>query len=172
MSGWWFYSFLFCIALGYTALSTQSLDGILILYVFHYKKEQSRLGALIKTIQTLARIGYLMIYQKIAKNVEIVNKNEYDIHYVLGSQFYKMRISCLKGPKSKNVLQIIDQDDNDVTVDVVRYMGPNEDWHGIVYTPFRLKYDQLTFNMSNGTSIIFEKEQPIVFQDKTRSIVE
>ena len=137
-------------------------EGLKLLYMFHYQKDKHVLRSLYKTLRTTAWVAYMFAYQKVAKNVESVRRNEYDVHYVLGNNLYKVRVRTRRGPASKKVLQVIDEKDNDATAAIVPYLGPMEDWHGGVYTPSSLSYESLTFNLSNGTSATFQKDDPLV----------
>jgi Family of unknown function (DUF5772) len=139
----------------------KNYEGFWMLYSFHRVKEKSLWKSVQKTIKTVAWMGYLVAYQKVVKNVECVGKNEYDIHYVLGSRLYKIRVYNRKGPVSKNVLQVIDENQKDVTNEVSPYLGPLEDWHGQFYCPSRLHHESLTFNLSDGSCKTFQKDEAI-----------
>jgi len=160
----WLYLF-FIVVTGHYLLS--SIDGLSMLYQFHYQKEKDATRALYQVLRTCCWITYLLMYQKVVKNVENVGGNQFDVHYVLGNQLYKFRIEGRKGPSQTKVLQVIDRDNNDVTRDIVPYLGPKEDWHRIVYEPSILGYDVLTFNLSDGTNMTFHKEDSIVLALKS-----
>jgi hypothetical protein len=137
-------------------------EGLQLLYKFHYQKEKNVFQSLCKTFKTVAWVAYVFAYQKVAKNVESVGRNEYDVHYVLGNSLYKVRVRTRRGPPNKKVLQVIDENDNDATAAIVPYLGPLEDWHGGVYTPSSLSFESLTFNLSNGMSATYQKDDPLV----------
>jgi hypothetical protein len=145
-----------------------ALDGLLLLYNFHYHKEKDVFKGLVQTIVTLAWIGYVFIYQKLSKNIIKRSTNQYDVHYLLGSRLYKIRIFSSRGPRK--VLQVIDDKNNDVTTDIVSYLGPSEDFHGILYQPSHFDYEQLTFNLSNGDVKVFEKNEPIIVNDFVKEV--
>ena len=143
------------------AVVYQHSEGLQMLYAFHRVKENNAWKGVQKTVQSVMWMGYLLVYQKVAKNLVLWGKNEYDVHYVLGNRLYKIRTFSKKGPYCRKVLQVIDEDQNDVTVDVQSYLGPREDWHGLLYDPSQLRYKSLTFNMADGNSLTFENQQPI-----------
>jgi len=143
-------------------MAASNYEGLKLLYMFHYQKEKHVFRSLYKTFKTVAWVAYMFAYQKVAKNVESVSRHEYDVHYVLGNNLYKVRVRTRRGPANKKVLQVIDENDNDATAVIVPYLGPMEDWHGGVYTPSSLSFESLTFNLSNGTSVTYQKDDPLV----------
>lgn len=149
----------------YWIFQTRALEGLLMLYQFHYQKEKDIWKGILQTIMTMAWVGYMFLYQKMAKNLVIKNKCEYDVHYLLGSRLYKIRIYSSRGPARRKVLQVIDQNDNDVTTELMSYLGPREDFHGILYRPEHFNYDQLTFNLANGDTKVFSRQEPIMVND-------
>jgi hypothetical protein len=160
---WFYYGVLGMVSLGALAVVAVNYQGLSMLYAYHYTQEKSVARSLQKTVSTVAWMVYLVAYQKIAKNVERKGKNEYDVHYMLGNRLYKVRVHTRKGPQSKQVLQVIDECDNDVTAVVVPYLGPLEDWHGKTYAPTGLGYESLTFNMASGKTLCFHKDQAMRF---------
>lgn len=149
------------LAMGALAFATVNYEGLAMLYTYHRIKEKSVVKTLKKTCSTVVWMAYLIAYQKIAKNIERLGRNEYDVHYMLGNRLYKIRVYSKNGPRSRQVLQVIDQSDNDVTAVVAPYLGPLEDWHGRVYRPSTLLYESLTFNMANGESMSFSHQEPM-----------
>ena len=142
-------------------MSAPFFNGIMVLYDMHYLKTKSVRKSLVRTCRTVAVILYMMLYQKLQKNVVVVKKEEYDILYVLHEQLYKIRVHAKRGPYHKRILQVINENDEDVTVDVQPYLGPQEDFHGLLYEPAIIGYKQLTFNMDDGTTKSFESGQVI-----------
>ena len=91
----------------------------------------------------------------------MIGKGEYDILYVLHEQLYKIRVYTKRGPRNKIVLQVINENDEDVTSVISQYLGPMEDFHAIIYKPETFGYKQLTFNLQDGTSEVFDSSEPI-----------
>lgn len=149
------------VSLAALAMAIMNYEGLSMLYSFHHLKEKNVVKTLQKTGKTVLWMAYLIAYQKIAKNLQRVGRNEYDVHYMLGNRLYKFRIHSKNGPRCKQVLQVIDQDNHDVTAAVAPYMGPLEDWHGKVYKPSTLSFESLTFNMASGETMNFSKDEPI-----------
>jgi hypothetical protein len=157
----WFYFGIVGISVGAMAVAI-NYQGLSMLYTYHHIKEKSVVRSLKKTVDTVLWMGYLVVYQKIAKNVHRVGKNEYDVDYMVGHRLYKIRVHTKNGPRGKQVLQVIDDADNDVTAAILPYMGPMEDWHGKQYTPAMLGHSSLTLNMASGKILVFEKNSPLV----------
>ena len=158
---WWFYV-ASSLVLAYVLSSPA--EALWMLYQYHYKKEKDVWKSLIKTGRVLSWVAYVFLYQKLTKNIVAVGKNEYDVHYVLGVQEYRVRVATTKGPGTHDrVLQVIDQRNDDVTLDVRPYLGPREDFHGITtLRPCDLKFEELTFNLANGEIKTFQAQDPIL----------
>lgn len=158
---WVYYGLLGICFGGVLAVVAVNYEGLSLLYKYHRVQEKSMVRSLQKTVSTIAWMAYLVAYQKIAKNVEKKGKNEYDVHYMLGNRLYKVRIHTKKGPQCKQVLQVIDDADNDITAGILPYLGPLEDWHGKTYSASDLGYPSLTFNMANGETLCFQEQKPM-----------
>jgi hypothetical protein len=72
---------------------------------------------------------------------------------------YLFSISPLRGPPP--VLMISTNEFDDVTYEILSYLGPQYDWHGSKYSPNKLGYEKLNFELSNGTQVTFEKDEII-----------
>lgn len=152
------------------AVSAPFLQGFYQLFRMHYRRTHNVKQSLVKTIQTISWIVYLLLYQRMKHNVRLVGKGEYEIDYVLHEELYHFRVHGPRGPYTKKVLQVINEDDEDITEDIRPFLGPLEDFHGQTFTPSRLGYRQLTLNLYNGDTIEFKAEDPILI--KTESITD
>ena len=148
------------------AVSYPFLQGFYTLFQMNYARTHNFQKSLAKTVHTIVWVIYLILYQKIKKNVRLVGRGEYEVDYVLHEECYSFRVMCPRGPHTRKVLQVINEHDEDVTDVIQRYMGPMEDCHGHVYTPQRLGYKQLTFNLFDGTTLVFEEQNVISLEDK------
>lgn len=142
-------------------ISAPFWNGLVFLYNMHYLKTGSIPHSVLHTVKTVLVIGYMIAYQKLQHNVVLVDKETYDVLYVLHEQLYKIRIHARRGPQRQRVLQIINDQDEDVTADVQPYLGPMENFHGIRYNPSMIGFPQLTFNLHDGTSKTFLQDDPI-----------
>lgn len=96
---------------------------------------------------------YITLCQKLNKSVHKIGKNLYEIRYVIEGRMYRMLVAPKRGPT--RILQVIDEDDNDITDEVLPYLGPQElGTHGCFLTPRHLGKQTLVFNTHNGDEII------------------
>ena len=110
------------------------------------------------------KIFYISICQSLNKCIETKDNGQYVITYVIRGRLYKMIIDSPKGPKK--FIQIIDNDDEDITDILEPYIGPNSDFHNKKTTPADFKYKNLTFNMTDGSTLFFEKNDIIKLNNK------
>ena len=139
-------------------------SGFAQLYSFyHNRHHETIMNSVLHTVRTVTWIFYLCIYQRITRNIVWVNKNEFDIHYVFADKLYKLRIKTKRGPcHTRRVLQVINDKDEDITENILPYIGPYNDWHGLKYTPKDFDAGHITFNMNNGDVVFFEEPDCIL----------
>ena len=89
-----------------------------------------------------------------------INVTTYVVSYVLKGKMYKMAVKHKKGPPK--VMAIIEGDKNDITDLVLPYMGPEHDFHDMLYTPAFFKKHEITFELFDGTSKKFGKDEPLI----------
>jgi hypothetical protein len=107
------------------------------------------------SVKIICRMLYLSFIQYLNTSVVKITKGRYIISYVVNGKMYKMVVKPLRGPSP--ILQIINDNMEDVTEDIIPYLGPDNDFHKINYNPVFFNYDYLTFEMSNGNQINFSK---------------
>jgi len=105
------------------------------------------------------KIIWLSMVQYLNNTVVCIGKNKHEVSYVINGKLYKFHTSTHRGPVP--ILQIINNDDIDVTKLVLPYMGPQFKGHGIIPTPHLLGYSSLTFEMSNGESHNYDENDNI-----------
>ena len=104
-------------------------------------------------------IFWIMFVQKINKSV-VTHRNKHLIHhYAANGRLYKIAIKPRKGPH--NVLLVTDENSEDVTEEVIPFVGPNNDWHGKSFTPTFWDKKSLTFEMHTGETKHFTQEEDI-----------
>ena len=74
---------------------------------------------------------------------------------------YKFIVKPRRGPSP--ILQVINDNKQDVTTDVLPFLGPNYDWHGNKLDSSFFNTKCLTFEMADGTT------QCINFPDKNQA---
>jgi hypothetical protein len=91
---------------------------------------------------------YISYLQYINNTVRKLDHKTYEITYVIDGKIYKMLTVPKRGPAP--ILQISNDKDEDVTEQILPYMGPQYDWHGRNITPRFFSCKSLTFQLSNG----------------------
>ena len=122
----------------------------------------TRLKILWWSLVILCQALYISIIQRL--NNSVVKKttgNTYEIIYVLSGKIYKLVVTPKKGPK--NVLQVIDDTNQDITSLIVPYLGPAEDWHSSKFKPSFFNRKTLTFNLSSSDDVTFTEDEEIKF---------
>jgi len=88
----------------------------------------------------------------------------YDIQYMYHGSFYKIRVIS-KSKSSDTSSFIIDKIFNecgeDISLDILPYLGPKYDFHGIQYTPIDFGHRKMTFLYTNFDTDTFHSNQPI-----------
>ena len=101
---------------------------------------------------------YISFLQNINKTVRKIDKKTYEISYVINGKLYKMISHVQFGPSP--ILQIIDDQENDVTETVLPYMGPSYNWHGNKISPDFFGHNSLTFELADGTEYTYGPTEP------------
>lgn len=109
----------------------------------------------------VAKMYWLKFLQWLNNSVEYLNKKTAVITYTLNGRVYKMVARIKRGPTS--ILTVTTDNNEDVTDQILPYLGPNEDWHGSNFTPQFWNYNMLTFELASGESITFTRDTPIQF---------
>jgi hypothetical protein len=85
--------------------------------------------------------------------VKKIGKNTYEITYNIAGNTYKMIVTPTKGPSP--ILQISDHNLNDVTNEILPYLGPERNWHGNKFNLDFFNKESLTFELADGSTKIF-----------------
>ena len=110
-------------------------------------------------LRIFIQLFYISFIQKIAKNIQKIDKNSYELSYIINNKLYKLKLKIQKGPSP--ILQIINNDDDDITYKILPYLGPDYNFNGIKYTPRDFDTQELTFNLINGKTMTFKKNDII-----------
>ena len=105
------------------------------------------------------QLFYISFIQKITKNIQKIDKNSYELSYIINNKLYKLKLKIQKGPSP--ILQIINNDDDDITYKILPYLGPDYNLNGIKYTPRDFDTQELTYNLINGKTMTFKKNDII-----------
>jgi len=154
------YLFLFIIGI-LLILIYKNINGLLLLYTINYNKEKSHYKAIEKTIKIICWFGYIYLYQKIYHNCINIEKNKYDIHYIYHGQLYKIRCINKLGPKKNQVLMVANDKLEDISDEIIPFMGPKQNFHKLCYTPNDFKQRELSFYLSDGRILTFDEKMDI-----------
>jgi hypothetical protein len=124
-----------------------------LLYICKPKKVKMCCKLSYITTTTIAKFCYISFLQYMNSSIKKIGKNTYEITYIINGNLYKMIIVPKRGPSP--ILQISDENMNDVTDEIMAYLGPEFDWHGKKFSLEFFKKESLTFEFSDGTSKTF-----------------
>ena len=125
------------------------------------KKHDSKLMIWYCSIVIIIKDQYLKFLQYIDNRVVKINKNLYEISYIINDKHYKMLVNPEKGPKPYS--KIFDENDIDITDEIQPYIGPCNDFHKFKITPNHLSKKKIIIHKYNGDRDIFEDEEIIIF---------
>ena len=104
------------------------------------------------SLRLLCRVFYISLLQYLNSSVIRLGTNQYIITYVVNGKLYRLLVKPKRGPSP--VIQVINEEQEDVTSEVLPYMGPCYNWHNndMKFNSF-FNSETLTFNMSSGNEI-------------------
>ena len=155
---------LFYISIGlisiYALYTSSIVNECKYIYNYLYTQEKTHLKTIQKCLELLYSFLHVYMSQHYFNTSKIIKKNVYDIEYTINCRIYRFQIPYKKGPSK--YLQFIDDQDNDVSLLLFSYVGPNDDFHKIEYKPSHFDLKSLTINYSDGSSKTFH-ENDIIF---------
>jgi len=125
--------------------------------------ETNKIMIILVSFKMVFQLMYIQLIQYLNSTVRVIDKNTFEVTYVISSKSYKLLVNPYRGPDL--ILQISDDSGVDVTDRVLPYMGPNYDWHKQPLDPTFFDSAFLTFQMADGTeqtvfTDIVSKQQP------------
>tara|TARA_B100000401_G_scaffold436879_1_gene381223 strand:+ start:2137 stop:2634 length:498 start_codon:yes stop_codon:yes gene_type:complete len=126
--------------------------------VYTMTTHKSLLSVIKSSIVIICKLIWLTLLQKVNNSVIKLDKNKYLVQFCIKGKWYKEIIHAKSGPSS--IVQIIDEDENDVTDEVEPYWN----WLSCSNSDIDIKYLQynsLTFNMDDGDSKILTKDDKL-----------
>jgi hypothetical protein len=100
--------------------------------------------------KAIIKFQYLKMVQYINGSVKQIGKNTYEVNYIINNNLYKMIVMPTRGPCP--VLQVINDRDEDVTDEIMCYLGPNYNFHGKKFSVDFFGCETLTFEFGDGTT--------------------
>lgn len=83
----------------------------------------------------------------------------YIIEYPYGVSWYKIVVPRRRGPSK--IAEICNEWGRDVKEEILPFMGPSHNFHGLAVTPSQLGYNELTFTDLVGDKRTFRDTEPI-----------
>jgi len=114
------------------------------------------------SICLIVKMYWMNFTQWTNNSLEVLNKKDISISYILNGKLYKVLVKAKKGPNL--VLLVTDENDEDVTDTVVPYLGPNNDWHHNIFKPQFWNKKSLCFELSSGEMKSFLENQDIILE--------
>ena len=111
-------------------------------------------------ILLICKTLYLHAWQKFNKSIRRIDKNTYEVSYVINGILYRMVVKPKKGPKS--IIEAVDENDDDMTHVLISYLGPMENFHGISLSPSFFGKEKITVNLTTGEEVSFNSNETIV----------
>ena len=124
-------------------------------------KHSSKLIIYTISIKMIIQAMYLSFVQYLNNSVRKLDKNTYEVEYIIGGKTYKMVVVPKKGPN--HILHIIDENDDDLKDLILPYYGPKYDWHSNKLIPEFFGRKKLVFHLDDGTEKTFFNQDFINF---------
>jgi len=126
------------------------------------------------SIIMLLQSWYLNILQYLNSTIKKIKHNKYELTYNINGKIYKLLINIKKGPRTITSIyqdhgEVMDMDrkicynhTENLNDEILPFLGPCENFHGIIYTPKMFNKTSITFRMSNGKEFSFWNDTPII----------
>lgn len=123
------------------------------------KRHKGPRAVICNTIDVLRKKFWFDFVQRINNSITRLDKNTSVMTYTLDGRLYKMVLEHRKGPSL--VLLVSDENGDDITTEVVPFLGPKRDWHKREFTPKFWNKETLEFELSNGENKEFRNDDVI-----------
>jgi hypothetical protein len=130
-----------------------------------------------KNTQMMLKIVYNIIVMKIISSYEtyrnrvfnpnlLVTTNKefvYSVPFYLNGEHYKIPIIVSRyNTENKKPLMVLNKNEEDITKEILQYMGPNYDFYGMSIKPKQLNQENLNFMLEDGSEMnIFENDMMV-----------
>ena len=121
--------------------------------------KKTKLAIITVSLKLIFQAIWISFIQSTNKTVKKLNKNKYELTYIVEGKIYKLVVNVTRGPSP--VLQIINDTNDDVTYEVLPYVGPNYNWHNSSFTPEFFGFESLTFELADVTEYSVQNKRVI-----------
>lgn len=108
---------------------------------------------------------WLQTCQKLNSTVRKVGKHTYEIRYSIHGKEYRMIQNTHAVPHSEDFIMVFDHNNQLLTEMVKQFAGPANDFHGRDFTPDFFGAKRLVFEMADGRSLSFDRDEVIDFDE-------
>ncbi len=112
------------------------------------------------SIEMILTMYYSELIKYLNKSVHKIGKNRYEVSFTINEKHYKMVVKPDKGPPK--ILMITDKNNEDVSDLIFPYLGPNHNWFNNFFSPSFFGYDELNFELNDGSKINFKNSEIII----------
>lgn len=112
--------------------------------------QKTKLAIIMVSLKLIFQAIWISFIQSTNKTVRKLNKNKYELTYLIEGKVYKLVVNVMRGPSP--VLQVINDTNEDVTTEVMPYLGSSYNWNNTPFTPEFFGFNSLTFELADGTS--------------------
>ena len=104
--------------------------------------------------------------KKLSCKIEQDGKKNYNIFYTIEDQYYQVKLIKKRGPQF-NIDTILNSKNEDVTLEIKPLCGMNNDFHKQDYTPKKLGYKYLRFDITDAIgeshTLLFNENDSLQF---------
>ena len=122
-------------------------------------KHKKKYKIILISIQLLCKAIYVSFLQYMNNSVKKLDKNNYELTYVVEGNIYKYRFRIRRGPKP--IIMASNESNDDISNEIISLLGPQWDWHGQVITPDTLDHNIIFLNLANGEENKYKFHEPI-----------
>lgn len=122
-------------------------------------KYKSPIAVKIMSVYMIFKFFYLNLIQYLTNSVVKVDKNIYEVNYIINGKFYKMIIKPERGPSSFE--QILNDKDENVIEEVMSYYGPHYN-NQVKLKPSFFNTSKLRFICLDESEIVFNENEKII----------
>jgi len=108
------------------------------------------------SFKLLAQALYLSFRQSFNNHIIKIDKNNYILTYIINGKMYKNYIKVKRGPSP--IIQISNESSEDITSEILEYLGPNYDWNKSKITPKLLGHKKIIFECTDSEEKIYIEE--------------
>ena len=122
-------------------------------------RQKTKFAIVVVSLKLIFQAIWISFLQSTNKTVKKLNKNKYELTYIVEGKMYKLVVNVTRGPSP--VLQVINDTNDDVTTQITPYLGPSYNWHNCTFTPEFFGYENLTFELADGTEYSVQNKKVI-----------